>query len=146
MSYTDNANVKKWVRALESGKYEQTIGELASTDGDFCCLGVACEVAIKNGVKLTKKQKGHTIFYDKQSGVLPTVVKKWLGLRTDSGSFKTPEASYPENIIEMDLTELNDNGDSFKEIAKVIKSNPKGLFVKPKKVVKVVKAKKQSRG
>ncbi len=36
----------KWVAALRSSKYQQTMGQLATDDGaKFCCLGVLCEVA-----------------------------------------------------------------------------------------------------
>ena len=41
-----NANAKKWVRALRSGKYKQGREWLRAGD-TFCCLGVACELAIK---------------------------------------------------------------------------------------------------
>lgn len=51
-------NVTKWVQALRSGEYEQTDGVLCRrTIGDkyaFCCLGVASEVAIANGVELIR--------------------------------------------------------------------------------------------
>jgi len=46
----------KWVVALRSGEYKQTIGYLGVVllDGTkaYCCLGVACEVAIKDGLEL----------------------------------------------------------------------------------------------
>ena len=48
-------NIQKWVDGLLSGEYEQGRGKL-NKDGKFCCLGVACEVAIKNGLNLSKEQ------------------------------------------------------------------------------------------
>lgn len=35
--------IRKWVDALRSGEYEQGTGTL-HPDGQYCCLGVACEV------------------------------------------------------------------------------------------------------
>ncbi len=35
--------VKKWVKALRSGKYTQARGRLQREEG-FCCLGVACKI------------------------------------------------------------------------------------------------------
>jgi hypothetical protein len=33
-----------WTAALRSGKYEQADGQLGSTYGGFCCLGVLCDI------------------------------------------------------------------------------------------------------
>lgn len=48
----------KWVAALRSGNYKQTTGMLNRNNESFCCLGVLCEIAIKDGVELEK----HNIF------------------------------------------------------------------------------------
>lgn len=60
-------NMAKWAEALESGEYEQGRNHLAIIGEDtesgktfYCCLGVACEVAIKNGVELSKTQRRDT--------------------------------------------------------------------------------------
>src|SRR6478609_6994253 len=37
-------NCRQWIEALRSGKYRQIDGVLASENGSFCCLGVACEI------------------------------------------------------------------------------------------------------
>lgn len=34
-----------WVTALRSGEYAQGSGQLKSDRGEFCCLGVLCDVA-----------------------------------------------------------------------------------------------------
>ena len=46
------ANRKKWVEALRSGEYEQG-KEFLQCGSSFCCLGIACEVASKNGVPVS---------------------------------------------------------------------------------------------
>lgn len=39
------SDIKKWVKALRSGKYKQGQDALQSEKG-YCCLGVACEIFI----------------------------------------------------------------------------------------------------
>lgn len=34
----------KWVKALRSGEYKQGTGKLNDGQGNFCCLGVLCEI------------------------------------------------------------------------------------------------------
>jgi hypothetical protein len=36
---------KKWVAALRSGEYLQGTGQLKNADGEYCCLGVLCEIS-----------------------------------------------------------------------------------------------------
>lgn len=36
--------LKKWIRALDSGKYQQSQGMLQAWQNTYCCLGVACKV------------------------------------------------------------------------------------------------------
>lgn len=38
------ANRRRWIKALRSGEYRQGHGMLRDYQGQFCCLGVACEV------------------------------------------------------------------------------------------------------
>ena len=40
-----NALAKRWLAVLRSGKRKQGRRLLRSTDDEFCCLGVLCEVA-----------------------------------------------------------------------------------------------------
>lgn len=42
---TDKKQFLKWLEALRSGKYSQTLYRLQDEKG-FCCLGVACKVVI----------------------------------------------------------------------------------------------------
>jgi hypothetical protein len=37
------SEIKKWISALRSGKFQQTQGVLQDRDG-YCCLGVACQI------------------------------------------------------------------------------------------------------
>lgn len=79
----DRDHVRLWVDALRSGLYEQARGKLSDGDG-YCCLGVACEVAMANGVELRKvrsiEDDGVWVSYDEANSMLPQSVAKWLGL------------------------------------------------------------------
>ena len=117
-----NKNAKKWVKALRSGKFKQTKRTLGIPDGKFCCLGVACELAIKDGVRLKKVKKPLFFTYDSRDDYLPARVKNWLGLNGEEGQYYSKNGRYTS------LVERNDSGKSFKWIANFIESEPKGLF------------------
>lgn len=38
-------HVSQWISALRSGKYKQGAGALRNSKDEFCCLGVACDIA-----------------------------------------------------------------------------------------------------
>ena len=76
---TTIARLHAWKRALRSGDYEQTTGRLGrSQEKDsafspsYCCLGVACIVALGND----KAQK--TIVW--KNGSTPEDVNEWFGV------------------------------------------------------------------
>lgn len=84
-------NILLWVEALESGDYEQGFEKLHLRRPDgretFCCLGVACVVAIANGVPLKVESSNPVwefesaqISYDYDAELLPPKVVEWLGL------------------------------------------------------------------
>lgn len=118
---TLNHNALKWVEALESGEFQQ--GKYCLTSGsEHCCLGVACVVAMRNGVALDVEVVADGTHYGGQSATLPVQVRDWLGLRTHDSHFVT------ENNEKEQLTALNDKGATFAELAALIRSQPKGLF------------------
>lgn len=105
----------KWLEALRSGKYKQTKKVLKDSTG-YCCLGVLCDIHRK-----TIKKKGwdkvlhsNNLKYYNQIEILPENVLKWAGIEDENGKFK-----YKNGETEY-LTNLNDNGKSFKQIANII--------------------------
>jgi hypothetical protein len=107
-----NPNAAQWVAALRSGEYEQCKMQL-TYNGKFCCLGVGALLAEKAGV-ITDAEWIHNCY-------LPEKVVKWLGLRTEQGSYGQEEF----------LSSDNDNSrKTFSEIADIIESEPEGLFEK----------------
>ena len=119
-----NENAKKWVAALRSGKYKQGRGVLCR-NGQYCCLGVACEVAEENGVPLiVRVEEDFTISFDGKTRNLPEGVQSWLGLQNSVGGMVA------RNRDEHSLTQMNDSAYfSFDQIADIIESEPEGLFV-----------------
>lgn len=128
-----NTTVKAlWTAALRSGEYSQAKGYLRSDEG-YCCLGVLCEVAVKNGV-IPKAERivrafdsEPTYIYgdDRAHLTLPSEVMEWAGLTEynpltdmDSEVGRVSDESHPRKAP---LSELNDSmGFDFEKIADVI--------------------------
>lgn len=67
--------IRKWVKALRSGKYKQ--GSEALRNGDtYCCLGVLCDVIDPSGWK----DKSLGFYYDEKCDVLPQTVCDMAGI------------------------------------------------------------------
>jgi len=144
--------VKKWVEALRSGNYKQGKGALRVTQGRelspsedrFCCLGVACDLAEREGVML---DVGFTplphdgvwdVSYDGDHLELPEAVQDWLGIHEsnplvarlsieryglldDAYRFKLDDYNNPD--LNRTLAEINDGIDnSFGLIANLIEA------------------------
>ena len=113
-----------WVAALRSGDYKQHKKRLTSANRSaHCCMGVLCEVAIKEGVRLhiekrLDKSRRVTLYYSGMPNTLPPVAMKWAGMRTSMGAFQKSIGS---------LVQMNDSGDSFEKIADVIEKRWKEL-------------------
>lgn len=117
-----------WVKNLRSGLYDQGESYLRTPDGDFCCLGVLCDMAEKAGVVQKKEGEAGMIYYgDEASGewrsdVLPQVVMDWAGLYSNNPlvvcECRMEDCGCSENHRE--LAQLNDDGTTFSEIADLI--------------------------
>lgn len=101
---------KLWAEALESGEFKQGQGCLQPADDEFCCLGVLCVLAERDGVR------SQWTAVDTHP---PPAVVAWVGLDDPSGGFAAADC----------LVDMNDSGASFSEIAAVIRAEPEGLFV-----------------
>jgi hypothetical protein len=118
-----NQEIKqKWIEALRSGSYSQTKQQLRK-ENSFCCLGVLCDLYLKENNQDWKMQGNDigVIVYDEEGyymplievAVLPDKVYTWAGLDEEN-----PEVEYAEQI--MPISDVNDLGRSFKEIASII--------------------------
>lgn len=112
-------NIRKWVDALRSGDYGQGRHALAS-GGRYCCLGVACDLAVKDGlpIDVTERMGSDTltqrIWFDDADAILPPSVRQWLGIDECD-----PKGIY--NGEQHKLSMLNDDGGfNFDDIADII--------------------------
>jgi hypothetical protein len=121
--------MKKWVKALRSGKYKQGESYLKATwtkqGTKHCCLGVLCELYNDTMKQNKKKCIKETVNKDtvvhkfgQSDTLLPNAVKKWAGLRTNDGEFKIEK-----DVWTSSLTDMNDFGDTFKKIATFIENH-----------------------
>ena len=89
---------KKWIKALESGRYKQTQENL-ELDGRYCCLGVLCKT-MRIDPQTAKNSFCHELLSE-------SFLEK-VGLREEEQSR---------------LAGMNDKGNSFMEIAAYIRAN-----------------------
>lgn len=118
------ANRKLWFDELETTQVKQGRGVLNRNNETYCCLGLACEVAIKNGLNLSKvKSTDENYIYGKDNvALLPQEMMNWLGLRCCAGESKSQQL---DSCVRMnDLLRL-----SFKEIGKRLQANEAEYFI-----------------
>ena len=110
---------EKWITALRSGDYKQARGMLADRKREtYCCLGVLCEIAIKEGVDVTVSvSSGEAALYDGSEENLPASVSDWAGIDSSIGILDSG----------ISLVGENDRGISFEEIAAVIEAHVEEL-------------------
>jgi hypothetical protein len=116
--FTKKRRLRNFLAALRSGKYLQSHGELAGRDTEaepwkYCCLGVACEVAVQDGLRLDVKERQFKKYYNNEGGVLPPKVADWYGFNsTDphlwSESSEMHRASALNDRFKMGFEEIAD--------------------------------------
>lgn len=125
--------MKEWVKALRSGKYKQGQSYLKATWNKkttrHCCLGVLCELYNNTMKKSKKKALKETTNKDtvvhkfgSSDSLLPSVVRKWAGLKTSDGECKDSHDAFLTS-----LSDMNDFGANFNKIANFIEKNYKNL-------------------
>lgn len=106
----------EWVKALRSGKYKQG-KQFLKTGEYYCCLGVLCDIS-----RLDKWRVIDHSYYLCKNFVLPEKVVEWAGMKSSTGSFI--------DVVDLsrnELTELNDSGKTFNEIADIIEKHYEDL-------------------
>lgn len=135
--------VKEWLAALRSGVLVQTKERLGRIDGSRCCLGVACDIAVKRGIipppvpndNPVVPSDALTYGASKDDGSLPEEVMLALGMKSRIGSYlneaqkKEKESLGYQHSVSNCLAQDNDShGKTFSEIADIIESRPEALF------------------
>lgn len=109
-----------WVDALTSGEYKQGQNVLQCSNGEFCCLGVLCDLYMKatgNGQWVIDYSWGHKFVTGTQEdSCAPTPdVMEWAGLEV--------LPSYDKDTHLGQLICKNDSGVPFTAIAEYIEEN-----------------------
>lgn len=116
---------KAWIKALRSGEYKQTRGQLCRSNGRMCCLGVVYDVAVDGewdwnaerrvDVPYGPLDRGYGIAKPTASGVFIDIANLPDHIRTKVGI--DDDAIYK-------LVDMNDDEKcSFSEIADWIETN-----------------------
>lgn len=119
----DAAIAAMWRTDLLSKEYQQGIGTLARKNGQFCCLGVLCEQAVRAGIvtrKLVDLRYQYTAVNDAgdcEGGVLPKAVMEWAGMKSDNGKY------YFDGVTRSLAEDNDDRGTSFETLAAFIEKN-----------------------
>ena len=107
---------KKWLDALESGKYKQTNDSLMDDYG-YCCLGVAGRC-----LNIPKNELG-------KASMPSGLDKKYISKFPETFFCKSLDGKeLYDSVFAEDLADMNDDKRlPFKEIAKYIRSNTRGV-------------------
>jgi len=119
-----NENSEKLIAALKSGKYVQG-RETLHEQGCFCWAGLACEVYRQETgrgewVQDDLGMHAFALEGDSNNYEMPCAVADFFGLMDTNGEYACGTRS---------LVGGNDCGDSFKELAATMESQPPGLFI-----------------
>ena len=144
-SFTEiqTSRIQLLIDALKSDKYAQGTGVLNRNNEGYCCLAIACEVAIESGLNVEKKfvcdltpeqlieqdaeeVDKNSIAYDKYVYYLPPSVQEWFGFADNQGQFVNSPVrkvfvSGENGGAYQHLAAMNDKLESFEYIASVIK-------------------------
>lgn len=106
-----NARIKKLtLEALRGGEYTQATGALRNPDG-FCCLGVICDLHRKE-----TDNSWDNLDYCGEYEILPQRVADWAG-------FSSRNPLVVSKGGHRALSDLNDAGYTFEQIADLIEAN-----------------------
>lgn len=134
----DEDRMRLLVSGLKSGQYPQAKGVLTRVDEDgvvqgHCCLGVACEVAVANGLHVHKQVAteseleanpdlldgtiedilsdfGSCVAYDGHAGDLPGSVWHWYGLGLEDCDIGDVTLSVPSGVYDKYRQHLFERG------------------------------------
>lgn len=96
MVSVNKERVQMLVDALESGEFEQCKGSLRLKEANgrftYCCLGVATEIAVRNGLPQEIGDTGRTVWAHDGGEVLCKEVRDWYGFDHESPRLEAPSS------------------------------------------------------
>lgn len=107
-----------WLEALRSGDYQQTKSILRGHDNTFCCLGVLCDLAAKDGMGEwdASIDPEAVVFIESENHFENASFPAYTTLRWALGV--SPSVVLTNTINSYNgLAKLNDTGSTFNEIA-----------------------------
>lgn len=119
MAQPNKARLRLWVEQLRSGTYRQGSNVLAGKwplDDEFryCCLGVACEVAVRHGAEVVVERDKGLKTYDGQQLLLPASVVEWFGLEHNN-PYLRPDYSSASNLNDNFMLSFNEIADAIEQ-------------------------------
>lgn len=120
----DNELIKQWVEDLRSGQFQQTTQTLFDGTG-YCCLGVLCKRAVKNGIMKEGARFGNHVFIIGGDDYVVELSTELDGFKDTVGITEEEEI----HLIRMNDGYSNDNDQeivrkhNFTEIADYIEQN-----------------------
>ena len=127
--------IQLWVDGLLSGKFKQGTGYLAYQlpDGTFeyCCLGVACEIAIAHGLQIDREVSTEPmandalpVYFAWGRYLLPDPVMQWYGIHGDTAVELVLPSSLDKVPRETTAAQINDElRVSYRGIARILAAN-----------------------
>jgi hypothetical protein len=109
-----------WIEALESGKYKKGSNFLRSSNDEYCCLGVLCEIE-KVPTEIEMLISPRSFGYDGSFSILSYDLKTKFNMFGCAGNHK-----FDDN---MSLASLNDTHDSFEPVIQQLKTNPENYMI-----------------
>lgn len=102
--------IRTWVERLRDPNSKQRRDILGSTYGERCCLGVACDIAVENGVIPAPTPREGVLYYDGESTYLPERVREWFGFDSDNPEMgnRYPNATYLNDNLEWTFPQIAD--------------------------------------
>lgn len=123
---------EKWIEALTSGKYKQGKGQLRNSNDEYCCLGVLCDLYRKetgDGEWADSHKNYQSVFFDGSPYSLPEKVIDWAEMKSKSGVYSEVDHKWLvfKKTTMNNLSNINDEGKSFEQIAGIIEENMEAL-------------------
>ena len=117
-----NQDIKaKRVHDLRTTQAGQCEGKLNDGKGGYCCLGRLCEVMGKGWGSMHDTYKGLKVEGTKEACYLPNLVAIEAGLEPDEDrGWVTPAVTLGQGAGTHKLSQLNDAGFTFKQIADLV--------------------------
>lgn len=120
----DKERVRLLVDALRSGEYEQGEGVLRPEDDKYCCVGVGCDVARKNGIGIDWEPVAGGWSFDGTQSIFSPRLMMWYGFDYSTGG--DPEIGVAKLAGGLRITMIGANDTehwSFEEIAAALEAS-----------------------